>query len=85
MKIDLKCTQYDIQRRPNELTVVDVTFVLPISPRNTVEIAEALKRIELYLADNINLVQASDKPRCYYCGRLNDPDNETCDSCSALL
>jgi hypothetical protein len=85
-EINLKATGYAVQRQPNELVAFDVRFVLLSSPNKSEEIAEALKKMELFLSKKINLVQAEDnKQRCFYCGVLNSLVNTTCSQCGAPL
>lgn len=55
------------------------------NPNKSEEIAEALKKIELYLSGSINLVKASEKPRCFYCGTLNDESVNSCSQCGGPL
>jgi hypothetical protein len=63
-----------------------VSFVIPVSPRETDKIAEALKYIELYLGSGaiamVNLPDA-ESSRCFYCGRLQNDDAKECESCGA--
>lgn len=83
--LELKCTGYRIDRRVNDPVRLDVEFILNIHPRRTDEIAEALKCIERYLSEAVNLVKSADKPRCYYCGKLADDAETQCKACGANL
>jgi hypothetical protein len=85
-EINLIATRYSVQRQPDELVTFDVRFVLLSSPNKSDEVAEALKKMELFLSKKINLVQAEDnKQRCFYCGTSNILENITCSQCGAPL
>jgi len=84
-KIALRCVRYDLSREAGSLTEISAKFVLLISPRNSDEMAEAFKKIEKYLAGEVNLVKATEKPRCFYCGTLNEETYGTCAQCGAPL
>ena len=50
------------------------------------KIAEAQRRIALTLCSGpIDVVKATEKPRCFYCGQLNDEDRNTCSQCGGVL
>ncbi len=83
----LYAQDYYVERRLNEPPRVQVNFIIPISPHKVKEIAEILKRIELFLnnKEGIALVQGNQKPRCFYCGTLNEEINNSCSQCGAPL
>lgn len=86
MKMSMLCQHYNIDRGVGKVTRISVDFILPISPNNVKDIAEALKKIELMLASGIDLVKAvPDQSRCFHCGVLNGSDNTTCAQCGAPL
>ena len=82
----LGCQGYRINREM-DLVRIQADFVLRISPKHREEIAEALKRIELYMSGNISLVNEpdKDKTRCFYCGTANDQRETNCVNCGAVL
>lgn len=86
-KNSLYTRRYDIQRNLDELPIINVEFVLPIAPTQINEIAEALKKLELFLndKDGITLVKGNQKPRCFYCASLNDESSNQCSQCGATL
>lgn len=83
MNVKLGCRSYDIYRRIAEPVEINVSFVLKENWKNSENIADALKAIELYLCGGaeINIVKATDKPRCFYCGSLNDEGAKKCENC----
>lgn len=85
MKITLRCRGYSTNRYMNELTEITPNLILVLHPNDCEQQAEALKRIELFLAGEINIVKAVDKPRCFYCASLNDEDANMCAQCGAPL
>jgi zinc ribbon protein len=85
MSIELRALSYRISREPNELVVVDVSFLLMTPPNKSKEIAEALKRIELFLYEKINLVKSDGSNRCFFCGVKQEDNAQTCTQCGAPL
>ena len=87
MNMTLVCQGYRTQREINEPLRINVDFVLlGISPRNTKDMGEAVKKIELFLSGKVDLVRADpDKLRCFYCGSLNDIKDNQCTQCGASL
>ena len=84
--MELKCKGYSIDRFHDSLVEIKAVFILPISPTDSDVIAEALKKIEIFLSGSINLVKAvPDKQRCFYCATLNESDNNLCSQCGAPL
>lgn len=87
MKMTLGCRGYQIRRevgRPASF-VVDLVL-LGVHPNDIENMSEALKKIEIMLAGEIDLVKAvPDKLRCFYCGVLNDKQNNVCTQCGAAL
>ena len=83
----LLCREYQIDRDINEPVVIRATFILPISPNNTVGIADALKNIELLMgsSNGINFVQGANRPRCQWCGVLHDEGQKICPQCGGAL
>ena len=82
----LHCTGYDVRRRPDEVVSISATFVLPISPHRIDEIAQALSMIELYLAEEINIVKSDGAAaRCFYCATKASEDDKNCTQCGASL
>ncbi len=83
----LLCRDYQIHRSVNDLVTLQVEFVLPISPSQSAEIAEALKKIELLFGSSagVNLVQGSTRPRCQWCGVLHDEKINICPQCGGAL
>ena len=85
-KISLLCRKYDVYRAVDELTEINVSFILPIAPNDTENMAEALKRIEIFLSGKVDFVRSDkDKPRCFYCGSLQDLELNMCSQCGAPL
>jgi len=84
---ELGCQGYRIDRRVDNLVRVQVDFVLKIAPKESILIADALSRLETYLAGSVNLVRGGmdRRPRCFYCAVLNDETNTHCASCGAPL
>ena len=86
MNIELQARSYHVARDPNELVQVDVSFVLMTPPHNVQDVAEALKRIEIFLSGSkVNLVKSDGSMRCFYCGTKQDNDATTCSQCGAPL
>ena len=85
MNLNMLCTGYCVERYPDTLTKITVDFVLDIDPFNNEDIADALRRIELYLSEKVSLVKSTDRPRCFYCGTLNDANRTVCSQCGASL
>jgi CRISPR/Cas system-associated exonuclease Cas4 (RecB family) len=65
--------------------LLEVTFIVPVSPTDVEALAEVAKKIELFLGGEVNLVKGMGKPRCFYCATLNDSENTTCSQCGAPL
>jgi hypothetical protein len=85
VKLALACTGYRINRYAGEAVNIDATFILKVSPKQTEEVAEALKRIELYLAGEVSLLRFDGSNRCFYCGTKQADDVQTCTQCGAPL
>jgi hypothetical protein len=85
MKVSLACLSYDIYRRPSEPVRINAEFILKVSPHQIEEVAEALKRIELYLAGDVSLLRYDGSARCFYCGTKQDDNAKTCTQCGAPL
>ena len=85
MKITLLCKGYTVRRGVDELTEIVPQLFLKMHPHECELQAEALKRIELFLSGDINIVKATDKPRCFYCASLNEEDANMCEQCGASL
>ena len=86
MNIKLGCIGYDVRRAAAKPVTITANLILKnVSPHNVEDVAEALKRIELFLGNELNLVKATDRPRCYYCGSLNDDGEKHCTQCNAPL
>lgn len=86
MSIKLGCGGYVIDRSADAFVQVDVKFYILIPPNDNEQIAEALKQLELYFANRINLVKAADdKHRCFHCGTLNELSENLCSQCGAPL
>jgi hypothetical protein len=68
-------------------TEINVDFVLMgIHTQDIEGMSAALAKIEKYLGREVDLVLAvKDKPRCFYCGCLNDKDANQCSQCGAAL
>lgn len=82
---NLICKYYEVIRSVNEPVRVRAEFILNISPKENLEIIEAMTRINELLAGEITLVAGQCKPRCTYCGTLQK-DNETiCGQCGGKL
>ena len=83
----LNCANFNVDVSCDGFVRVSADFVVLIAGRDEPEkIAEALRRIGLTLCSGpIDLVKATDKPRCFYCGSLNDEDRNTCSQCSGSL
>ena len=80
----LKCTGYDVRRRPGELPEIKVRLILPII-HETEETAEALKALEIYLSGDINIVKSDGSARCFYCASKAAEADKTCEQCGAPL
>lgn len=85
MNIKLGCRGYTIHRPGSGAVTFDVELILMASPKDSKLVAEALKQLELYLYNPINIVAAADKPRCFYCAGLNDDEAKECEHCGAML
>jgi len=85
MKINLRCTGYELTRVVHEFVEIRPVFLLMISPGNSAEIAEALKRLELYLSGEVNLLKSDGSGRCFYCGCKQEDNTVACSQCGAPL
>jgi hypothetical protein len=85
MKLELLCLGYDVRREPMRPPEVRVNFIIKTETRAIEEIAEAMKRLELYLAGEINLVRSDGSQRCFYCGVKQTDDAQVCSQCGAPL
>jgi hypothetical protein len=85
-KTSLRCHGYQVNRQAGMLTTIHADFIIPISPHDIEKMSDALKNIEVFLSGAIDLVKADEtKPRCFYCGTLNDLENNVCSQCGASL
>jgi len=85
MKINLRCTGYELTRVAHEFVEIRPVFLLGTLPNNSKEIAEALKRIELYLSGEVNLLKSDGSNRCFYCGCKQEDNAVICSQCGAPL
>jgi hypothetical protein len=86
MKTSMGCKSYTITREVGNLVRINADFILYNSPYNSVEIAELLSRVETMFSGKIDLVRADAiKPRCFYCGSLNDETVNQCSQCGAPI
>ena len=84
--MSLLCTSYSVARNPGRPPELQVHFIVNTGSRDTEEIAEALKRIEIFLSGSVDLVKADDKKlRCFYCGSLSGMNANQCSQCEAAL
>lgn len=82
----LLCKEFNIQVSAGYPPHVEAVFMMPISPLDTDDIAEALKSVTLYLSKEIELVLAKDnQTRCFYCATLHDDGTGICEQCGAPL
>jgi len=87
MKMSLTSQGHRYYREMGAALRINVDFVLlGVSPLHLDEMAEAMKKIEKFMGGKIDFVQADPyKPRCFYCGVLNEKDANTCTQCGAAL
>jgi hypothetical protein len=84
----LRCTRFVVDVPASAVISVHADFIIPVAGSSGAEeIAEALQRAVFTLAngDGIDLVKSSGKPRCFYCGSLNEEDAIKCAACGASL
>jgi len=83
----LHCQWFETQAYCDSAVGVTAHFTTLIPVQcNAEQVAEALRRIGMMLCSGpIDLVQSADKPRCFYCGSLNDADRNTCSQCGGSL
>jgi hypothetical protein len=85
MKISLGCVGYSVDRYPQELVKISAQFILKVHPRQIDEVAEALKRIEMYLSGDVSLLRSDGLHRCFYCGVKQEDNAQICTQCGAPL
>lgn len=83
----LGCCGYSVDVPIDGAIRVKADFVLYISGRAPApEVAEGLRRLAMFLnSGDVQLIAAQDRPRCFYCGTLNDIDAKLCSQCGAAL
>lgn len=82
----LLCQKFQLSASAIDSPRVSASFVLPISPQEIDEIADAFKNITKFMGEEIEIVRAQEgKLRCFYCGQLNRDDELECQSCGGRL
>lgn len=66
------------------LNTVDITAKFTTSgSENTAEIMQTFQ--DMLTGKTVDFVQHADKPRCFYCGSLNEPGKNHCTQCGVPL
>lgn len=83
----LLCQSFRVGVYSDAPITVDAQFVVPVTIGcSAAEIGETLRKLGVRLMGNpINLVRSAGKPRCFYCGRVNEPGVEACAGCGASM
>ena len=83
----LFCQGYHVDRHIGEPVRIEARFILPINPKESKKIADALRHLELLLSDGngIDLVRSDVLPRCSFCGVLHEENETLCPQCGASL
>ena len=83
----LSCQNFDIGVPVDGFVTVHADFVINVGGSyGAEEVSEAVRRVTYYLCSGrIDLVKATDKPRCFYCGTLGEREDMKCDQCGGAF
>jgi hypothetical protein len=81
----LSCREYSIDRSCERrgVAIIRATFIL--TEQDLDKMPDQLANIERFMQTNIEFVKAQDRPRCFYCGSLNEIKSLKCESCGASM
>lgn len=82
--MELRCRDYVVERKCDELTMIRPTLFLLLSPKDHDKQAMALSQIELLLSGAISLIRDTGF-RCSWCGTKQDESDTICTQCGGSL